>query len=116
MAADPELTAETRAWLTKSANDLRAAKALIDSSPPLLDEAVSIASKRLRKRSRVSWRGTNGRFERRITLKRLVSSVWYLTLHFRKLSTRLLRSPSTHGDFAIPVRRKESMLKKPGRP
>jgi HEPN domain-containing protein len=40
MAADPELTAETRAWLTKSANDLRAAKAPIDSSPPLLDEAV----------------------------------------------------------------------------
>jgi HEPN domain-containing protein len=40
MGADPELTAETRAWLTKSANDLRAAEALIDSSPPLLDEAV----------------------------------------------------------------------------
>jgi HEPN domain-containing protein len=40
MDADPELTAETRAWLTKSANDLRAAEALIDSSPPLLDEAV----------------------------------------------------------------------------
>jgi HEPN domain-containing protein len=40
MAADPELTAETRAWLTKSTNDLRAAQALIDSSPPLLDEAV----------------------------------------------------------------------------
>jgi hypothetical protein len=40
MAADPELTAETRAWLTKSANDLRAADALIHSSPPLLDEAV----------------------------------------------------------------------------
>jgi HEPN domain-containing protein len=40
MAADPELIAETRGWLTKSANDLRAAEVLMGSSPPLLDEAV----------------------------------------------------------------------------
>jgi HEPN domain-containing protein len=40
MAADPELIAETRAWLTKSTNDLRAAETLIRSSPPLLNESV----------------------------------------------------------------------------
>src|SRR6266571_549936 len=40
MAVDPELIAETRAWLTKSANDMRAAQVLIDGSPPLLDESV----------------------------------------------------------------------------
>jgi len=40
MAADPELIAETKAWLIKSANDLRAAEALIHSSPPLLGETV----------------------------------------------------------------------------
>jgi hypothetical protein len=67
MAADPELTAETRARLTKSANDLRAAEALVASSPSLLDEAVSTASKRLRRRSKASWRGMGGHLEKHIT-------------------------------------------------
>jgi HEPN domain-containing protein len=40
MALDPELVAETRAWLAKAFNDLRASEALIAASPPLLDEAV----------------------------------------------------------------------------
>ena len=40
MAVDPELVDETRAWLKKAANDLRAAEALRAASPPLLDEAV----------------------------------------------------------------------------
>jgi HEPN domain-containing protein len=40
MAIDPELTEETRAWLTKAANDLRAAEALLNTSPPLFDQAV----------------------------------------------------------------------------
>jgi len=40
MADDPELVAETRGWFHKAANDLRAAEALMATSPPLLDEAV----------------------------------------------------------------------------
>jgi HEPN domain-containing protein len=40
MPPDPELVAETRAWLVKASNDLRAAKALSAISPPLLDEAA----------------------------------------------------------------------------
>ena len=40
MAADPELVAETRAWFVKASNDLRAAEALLATSPPLFDEAV----------------------------------------------------------------------------
>jgi len=40
MAFDPELIAETRAWFAKAFNDLRAAEALADTSPPLFDEAV----------------------------------------------------------------------------
>ena len=40
MAVDPELIDETRAWLKKAANDLRAAEELQAASPPLLDEAV----------------------------------------------------------------------------
>jgi HEPN domain-containing protein len=40
MAFDPELVAETRAWLVKASNDIRAAEALTGTSPPLLDEAV----------------------------------------------------------------------------
>ena len=40
MVADPELTAETRAWFVKASNDLRAAEALIAASPPLSGEAV----------------------------------------------------------------------------
>ncbi len=40
MAVDPELMDETRAWLKKAANDLRAAVALQGASPPLPDEAV----------------------------------------------------------------------------
>src|SRR4029450_9760436 len=47
MAVDPELIAETRAWLTKSANDIRAAQVLIDGSPPLLDEPVSTPHSRM---------------------------------------------------------------------
>jgi len=40
MPLDPELVEETRAWLTKAMNDLRAAEALSVTLPPLLDEAV----------------------------------------------------------------------------
>jgi hypothetical protein len=40
MAFDPELIAETRAWFSKAFNDLRAAEALVATSPPLFDEAA----------------------------------------------------------------------------
>jgi HEPN domain-containing protein len=40
MAVDPELMDETRAWLVKASNDLRAAEALRATAPPLFDEAV----------------------------------------------------------------------------
>jgi HEPN domain-containing protein len=40
MGHDRELAGETRAWLVKSANDLRSAETLARASPPLLDEAV----------------------------------------------------------------------------
>ena len=40
MAHDPELVAETRAWMVKAANDLRAAEALQRTSPPMYDESV----------------------------------------------------------------------------
>jgi HEPN domain-containing protein len=38
MNPSPELIAEVRAWLLKAANDLRAAQALVEITPPLLDE------------------------------------------------------------------------------
>jgi len=40
MALDPELVDETRAWLAKASNDLRAAEALQPMSPPLFGEAA----------------------------------------------------------------------------
>jgi HEPN domain-containing protein len=40
MAVDPELADETRAWLLKATNDLRAAEALRSALPPLLDSVV----------------------------------------------------------------------------
>lgn len=40
MAYDPELVDETRAWLQKASNDLRAAEALRDTSPPLFAESA----------------------------------------------------------------------------
>ncbi len=40
MAVDPELQAETHAWLLKAATDLRAAETLLSTSPPLFDQAV----------------------------------------------------------------------------
>ena len=40
MAPDPELVAETRAWLVKALNDIRAAEALSAVSPPLPGEAA----------------------------------------------------------------------------
>jgi HEPN domain-containing protein len=40
MAIDPELADETKGWLIKAANDLRAAEALRSTLPPVLDEAV----------------------------------------------------------------------------
>ena len=40
MALDPELVAETRAWLVRASSDLRAAETLLTASPPLADEAV----------------------------------------------------------------------------
>lgn len=40
MEHDPELVAETRAWLVKAQNDIRAAEALVGTSPPLLEEAL----------------------------------------------------------------------------
>jgi HEPN domain-containing protein len=40
MTFDPELVAETRAWLVNASNDIRAAETLSAASPPLLDEAV----------------------------------------------------------------------------
>jgi HEPN domain-containing protein len=40
MAFDPELMDETRAWLVRASNDLRAAEALHGMSPPLFGEAA----------------------------------------------------------------------------
>jgi HEPN domain-containing protein len=40
MEHDPELVAETRAWLVKARNDIRAAETLARTSPPLLEEAL----------------------------------------------------------------------------
>jgi len=40
MPRDPELLAETRAWLLKAATDLRAAEAMHMLNPPLLEAAV----------------------------------------------------------------------------
>ena len=40
MAHDPELVAETKAWLLKAANDLRAAEILLSALPPLFDQAA----------------------------------------------------------------------------
>jgi hypothetical protein len=40
MAVDPELAAETRAWMLKAAHDLRAAETLAATLPALNDEAV----------------------------------------------------------------------------
>ncbi|MBM3746669.1 MAG: HEPN domain-containing protein [Acidobacteria bacterium] len=40
MPHDPELLAETRAWLSKAAADLRAAQAMRELDPPLLEAAV----------------------------------------------------------------------------
>lgn len=40
MPHDPELVAETRAWLAKAANDLRVADTLGRTEPTLLDDVV----------------------------------------------------------------------------
>ncbi len=40
MPHDPELLAETRAWFVKAATDLRAAQAMRELQPPLLEAAV----------------------------------------------------------------------------
>jgi HEPN domain-containing protein len=40
MPHDPELIAETRVWLAKSANDLGIAEALSRNDPPFLDDVV----------------------------------------------------------------------------
>jgi HEPN domain-containing protein len=40
MPPDPELVAETRAWLTRAALDLRAAEHEFTAVPPLLDDIV----------------------------------------------------------------------------
>jgi len=40
MPHDPELLAETRAWVVKAATDLRAAEAMRGLEPPLLEAAV----------------------------------------------------------------------------
>lgn len=40
MPHDPELIAETRAWLVKAATDLRAGRAMEQLDPPLLEEVV----------------------------------------------------------------------------
>jgi len=40
MLPDPELLAETRAWLVKAVTDLRAAEAMLGLDPPLLEAAV----------------------------------------------------------------------------
>lgn len=40
MLHDPALVADTRAWLTKAAMDLRAAEHLIQVVPPLLGNAL----------------------------------------------------------------------------
>ena len=40
MPLDPELVAETRSWLEKASNDLRAADTLRKAEPPLLSEAA----------------------------------------------------------------------------
>ena len=40
MAHDPELIAETRAWIVKAATDVRTADTLRKATPPLLDDVV----------------------------------------------------------------------------
>jgi HEPN domain-containing protein len=40
MQPEPARAAETRAWFTKAARDLRAAEVLLAASPPLLGEVV----------------------------------------------------------------------------
>jgi HEPN domain-containing protein len=40
MALDPVRVADTRAWLTKAANDLRGAEIDLAAEPPLLDDLV----------------------------------------------------------------------------
>lgn len=40
MRPDPARVAEARSWLTKSAQDLRAAEVLLVAEPPLLGEAA----------------------------------------------------------------------------
>ena len=40
MPHDPELLAETRAWFTKAATDLRAAHGMSELAPPLLEAVV----------------------------------------------------------------------------
>lgn len=40
MALDPLLIADTKGWLVKAANDLRAAEVDLAASPPLLEDAL----------------------------------------------------------------------------
>jgi len=40
MGGDPKLLADTRAWLVKAGNDLRAAVTDMAASPPLLEDAL----------------------------------------------------------------------------
>ena len=40
MPHDPERVAETKAWLLKAANDLRAAQVDLDVDPPLVDDSL----------------------------------------------------------------------------
>ena len=107
LAADPELTAETRAWLTKSTNDLRAAEALFDSSPSLLDEAVFHCQQAAEKALKgfLTWHGRP--FRKTHNLEEIGEECLVLDPTLMEIvDLDALRSASTHGDFAIPVLRK----------
>ncbi len=59
MPLDPELVAETQAWLGRALDDLRAAEALAVTSPPLLGEAAFHCQQAAEKtlKGLLTWRG-----------------------------------------------------------
>ena len=65
MPHDPELVAETRAWLAKAWLDLAAADHELTAEPPLVEDIVFHAQQAVRSPSRRCSRGMASRFERR---------------------------------------------------
>jgi HEPN domain-containing protein len=92
MAADPELTAETRAWLTKSARDCQQA-----------------AEKALK--GFLTWHGRP--FRKTHNLEEIGEQCLVLDLTLLEIVDQ---AASMHGNFPIPALRKELMPRKPGKP